>query len=126
MIAPYITIDEFCEEFPEVDSCKARKRKKFMNKILPYIAGGIAFIVVLFFVFRKKKRKPAKRRKRKATASRSSSSSPKRKKRSTTTGSRIKKEAGLTTSKPYAEMNARQKQLFNLAKARLARKKAKK
>lgn len=124
MIAPYEPYNhkEWCKENKDYPSCK---KYYFMNKILPYIAGGIAFLTVLFLVFRKKKRKPAKRRTRRATASRSSSSSPKRKKKGTT-GSRIKKEAGLTTSKPYAEMNARQKQLFNLAKARLARKKTKK
>jgi|GEM_PF-6996085 len=89
-----------------------------MKDMFWWVIGGAALILVSILARPKKKKR--KRRKRKRKTSRASKSN--RKKRSYT-GSRIKKEAGLTTKKTYKEMNPRQKSLFNLAKARLERKK---
>lgn len=91
-----------------------------MKDYIWWIVGGVG-VIVLALIFRPKKKRQRSNRKKTTQSKRSRSTSRK----SSTGGSRIKKEAGLATAKKYADMNQRQKRLYNLAKARLARKRKK-
>jgi len=109
-----------------------------MNKGLLYTILGIAGLVLGYFLFFKKKRRKARKARKSSRRSRSTRTKSGARTRKTITGrsnrvsssaggtlsKRILKEAKLSTAfKNYNSLTAKQKQLYNLAKGRLKRKK---
>ena len=86
------------------DQVKEEEKQKGMNKTILYALGGLVALLAIFKLVGKKK-KPVRRRRRSSTGSASKKSTSSRRK-----------------SKPYSQMTTRQKRLYNLAKARRARK----
>lgn len=93
-----------------------------MKNLMYYIGG--AFLALIIWTFLRAKKKPNRKPKRRKRSTPRTMKNQKRRPKNTT-NAKIRNEAGLKTERKYEDMTPKQKRLFNLAKARLSRKKAK-